>query len=350
MTSTDLVPYRGGGNQRSTAWAQLPDDERRRRAMVAAQLHDADALWTLTEDCMRQQGRKGARVSASTLERYRSCLVPPTENTKTKRGQNRRDHSLPLLVAWSQENLLHPSRNAGVSWARQLEALGLTTSTVRIYLAAAKALYAGLRTAGATTADPFKDVHPAPDPIPRHEKRQPYELDEGRLAGEITQLIAASEDELRLVVLLGAHAGLRISEMCDLTWADIGRRALTVQSGKGGKKRTVPLSRTLRAELDALHARTPSGYPRRVDGTTQYDWVLPWESRGQIEYRVKRLCARAGVTYRAVHALRHSFATLLYEQSDLQTAQRTLGHSDISTTTVYVAYSDKKGRMAIEKW
>jgi len=352
--TTALVPYRGDGNDRSTAWAALPEDERRRRAMEAAQLHDADALWILTEDCLRQQGRKGARLSASTLERYRSCLVPPTINTETTRGQNRRDRSLPLLMAWTTQNLLRPGRDAGLSWVRQLEARGLTTSTVRIYVAAAKALYVGLRIAGATTADPFKDVHPAPDPVPRHEKRQPYELDEVTLdgmdvEGEVKQLLAASEDELRLVVLLGAHAGLRVAEMIDLRYEDIGRRDLVVRSGKGGRRRTVPLSPTLRQELDRQKARTPRGYPRKVEGETRYSWVLPWETRGKIEYRIKRLCQKAGVTYRAVHALRHSFATWLTEQSDLQTTQNILGHSSITTTTVYAHWSDKKGRRAIER-
>ena len=352
--TTALVPYRGDGNDRSTAWATLPQDERRRRAMEAAQLHDTEALWALTEDCLRQQGRKGARLSASTLERYRSCLVPPTINTETTRGQNRRDRSLPLLVAWTTQNLLRPSRDAGLSWVRQLEAKGLTTSTVRIYVAAAKALYVGLRIAGATTADPFKDVHPAPDPVPRHEKRQPYEpaevtLDGRVVEGEVKQLLAASEDELRLVVLLGAHAGLRVAEMSDLRYEDIGRRDLVVRSGKGGRRRTVPLSPTLRQELDRQKARTPRGYPRLVEGETRYGWVLPWETRGKIEYRIKRLCQETGVPYKAVHALRHSFATWITGETDLQTAQNMLGHSSITPPTVDAPWSDTKGRRALAR-
>src|SRR5262249_31285668 len=71
-----LVPYRGEANERSAAWAQLPDDERRRRAVAAAQQHDAAALWTLTEDRLRLQGRKGPKVSVRTVESYRVCLVP----------------------------------------------------------------------------------------------------------------------------------------------------------------------------------------------------------------------------------------------------------------------------------
>jgi integrase/recombinase XerC len=138
--------------------------------------------------------------------------------------------------------------------------------------------------------------------------------------------------------------------MIDLRWADIGRRDLTVQAGKGGKKRTVPLSRTLRLELEQARAHAPRGYPRKIDGADTWGYVLPWNTRGKIEYRMERLCARAGVPYRAVHALRHSFGTLFYQQADLQTAQRILGHSSISTTTVYTHWSDRKGRTAIERW
>jgi len=135
---------------------------------------------------------------------YRTKIVPPAPTT-TKRGQHQRDRALPLLVAWARENLLRPSRHAGATWVRQLEARGCATATVRVYVAAAKALYAGLRLAGATEVDPFRDVHPAVDPTPRHEKRGPYDMTGDAGGDEITTLLAAAEDPaLRLVILLGA--------------------------------------------------------------------------------------------------------------------------------------------------
>ncbi len=132
------------GVERAAAWAQLPDDERKRRAMAAARDHDAEALWALTEDVLRLQGLRGGKVRLSTLATYRTKIVPPSP-ASTKRGQHQRDRALPLLVAWTRENLLRPSRHAGATWVRQLEARGCATATVRIYIAAAKALYGGFR-------------------------------------------------------------------------------------------------------------------------------------------------------------------------------------------------------------
>jgi len=350
MESTALVPYIGVGVERATAWAQLPDDERKRRAMAAARDHDAGALWALTEDVLRLQGLKGGKVQLSTLATYRTKIVPPAP-ASTKRGQHQRDRALPLLVAWARENLLRPSRHAGATWVRQLEARGCATATVRIYIAAAKALYAALRLAGATEVDPFRDVHPAVDPTPRHEKRAPYDMTGDAGGDEITTLLAAAEDPaLRLVVLLGAQAGLRVSEMIALCWADIGARSLTVVSGKGGKRRSVALSGTLRVALGEEHRRQPQGYLHSTEGVMMPGHVLPWDTRGKIEYRLEQLCDRAEVPYRsrAVHGMRHSFATWLTGRTDLQTTQHMLGHSSITTTQIYAHWSDKKGRTAIE--
>ena len=50
----------------------------------------------------------------------------------------------------------------------------MSSATVRVYLAGAKALYAALRWSGATESAPFTDVKVAVDKTPAWEKREAY--------------------------------------------------------------------------------------------------------------------------------------------------------------------------------
>lgn len=314
--ATEIVPYSSGDSvERASAWADLSDDERRRRAVAAAQAHDAPTLCDLAEDWLTLYGKKGATVSPLTRRQYRA-------NTTA------------LIEAWRGENLLHPGRMAGTRWLRQMEARGYKPNTIRTYLAAARALYAALRVAGATAADPFKDLHPASDPVPAWEKRAPY------TDAEVERLLRAAEGDEKIMVLLGAHAGLRVADMLSLTWEDVSltRGTLTVQSGKGGKKRTITLSGTLRAALA----------DGKEHGTRVR--VLPWTYQVALWREMARLCQIAGVENRGLHALRHSFGTRAYRDTDLQTTQRLLGHSSIETTTVYAKHNEERGRAALEQW
>jgi integrase len=164
----------------------------------------------LTDAHLTLYGRAGATVSRSTRRNYRQGVVA-------------------LVAAWRQENLLRPRRDAGALWLRTMEDAGLKPPTMTARLAGARALYAALRWAGATEADPLRDAHPQRDLVPAWEKRKPYDPD------EVRRLVATAHGDDLALVLLGAHTGLRVSEMLALRWADvaIGQRELLVRKGKG---------------------------------------------------------------------------------------------------------------------
>ena len=140
--------------QRTRELADLQEDDLRRYAAEAARDRDGPALWALTEAHLTLHGSAGSRVSSHTLRAYRHAVGA-------------------LLSDWSGENLLRPSRNAGVLWVRELEGR-YKTATVRVYLSGAKALYAALRWSGASEAVPFADVKVAVDKTPAWEKRDAY--------------------------------------------------------------------------------------------------------------------------------------------------------------------------------
>jgi len=318
--STALVVHDGADPvDRARTWSTMPDDERRRRAVAAAHAREVATLQDLAEAWLVLHGKAGATVSAYTRRNYR--------------------HGVRTLVeAWREENLLHPRRAAAALWLRQLEAAGLKPATVQIRLSAARSLYSALRWAAATDADPFETVRPAPDKTPRWEKRHPYRPE------EIEALLRVADHEERVLILLAAHAGLRVSECLALRRADVSpaRRELVVQAGKGRRRRTVPLSASLVTALQAAQARD--------DADPLY--VLPYRSAFPARQRLKRLARAAGVPYRGVHAFRHACGTRLVKQmnGDLEAAARLLGHSSIETTRVYVKWSDDRLRETVGAW
>jgi len=323
MTGTALTLFTGGDPlDRATYWAGLAPDVRRRRAVKAAHEQDAATLWELALVALTLRGKAGATVSPYTVRNYKQGIDT-------------------LLGAWGEENLLRPGRDAATVWVRGMEARGVAPSTIRIRLAAARTLYRGLRWAGAVESDPFADARAVSDKTAPWDKRKPYTEE------ELATLLAYTRDYKRAVdralLLLGAHAGLRLAEMTDLRWHDIdlASRELTVRSGKGGKLRRVVMGTTLTAALEALGtARDPEVY------------VLPFRAPIRAQERMRRLCARAGVAYRGVHALRHSCGTRLVRESkgNLELAASHLGHSNIQTTRAYSHWADEALTQSVGRW
>ncbi len=79
---------------------------------------------------------------------------------------------------------------------------------------------------------------------------------------EVAALLQAATDPAdRVLVLLGAHAGLPAQECADLRWADVhlARRDLVVRHDKGRRQRVVALSATSRQAVQSL-SRREDGY------------------------------------------------------------------------------------------
>ncbi len=322
---TDLVKAVGSSLvERTRAVADLAEDELRRFAMEAARDRDASALWALTEAHLTLHGSSGSRVSSHTLAAYRRAVGV-------------------LLNDWQSKNLLRPGRNAGVLWVRDLEAREpskgnndtMSPATVRVYLAGAKALYAALRWSGATDVAPFTDVKPAVDKTPAWEKREAY------TATEIHWLERVSDGYTLYIVLLGAHAGLRVSEMTALRWQDVNlsEGALKVVVGKGGKTARVYLTPTLTSALEATPLEQRIGY------------VLPCRSRQAVYERLASVCRQARVTFKGVHALRHASGTRLREETgDLALVADHLRHASLDTARGYAKANNMQLKRALGEW
>ena len=142
----------------------------------------------------------------------------------------------------------------------------------------------------------------------------------------------------RCMISLVYSAGLRRSELLNLTPKDINSETMSVRiMGKGKKCRYSLLSPKL---LEGLRLYFREYRPKK--------WLFEGETPG-VQYSasalvkvLKEAAQRAGIKHRVhVHMLRHSFATHLLEQgTDLHTIQELLGHNDIKTTAIYLHTSN----------
>ena len=322
-SSLEVMVYRLDLQAGAQALAGLDGAELRRRAVQAARDQDEASLWELLEAHLILNGLSGAKASPHTLRAYRKGLTTFLE-----------------FAAAAGVQLLRPRPNHGVAYARWLEGQGYSTSTVRVRLAAARKLFAALRWAGATDATPFADVRAAPDPVPRTEKRRPY------TDSEIELLLKASDPEEKVILLLGAHAGLRVSEIAGLQRADVhleGETPHLIVTGKRQKRQSVPLSRSLHQALAHWLAATSGVGPQ----------VISARKVSYVQERIRALCARTGVPYsrRQVHGLRHSAGTRVYaETGDILAVRDHLRHADITSSEIYVEYARQGRKSVVGEW
>ncbi len=145
-------------------------------------------------------------------------------------------------------------------------------------------------------------------------------------------------------------AGLRKQELLNLKFTDIDIENLTifVRQGKGNKDRLVPISYTLAQSLKKYQEER-----KRLSKTNPEFFSSLRLNCGLTENGLKRLVdqmrASSGITFTA-HKLRHTFATLMLEGGcDIYSLSKMMGHSDIKTTTIYLAASAEHLRSQMTK-
>ena len=141
----------------------------------------------------------------------------------------------------------------------------------------------------------------------------------------------------RLIIEMALGTGLRVSELANLKVDDIhirkGQYSLTVNNGKGGKHRVVGFNNKLKTLIQEYldYRKSMSSYlfaSERGEKMTRF-------GVGRV---FKTMASKACLDSKhSIHTLRHTYATNLYKASgyNLRMVQKQLGHSSITTTTVY---------------
>ncbi len=158
---------------------------------------------------------------------------------------------------------------------------------------------------------------------------------------KLLQWCRKHDPELFRLAIIAGNTGLRVRELANLAWADIGETLkVTAKPGwspKDYEERSIPLSAIARNVLD------------RQRRTALSVWVFP-RSDGErygrgLDLRMVRAFKRAGLGSGGFHRLRHTFATRAAESGmDGATLQKLLGHADLRTTQKYISVSPEHVR------
>lgn len=168
-------------------------------------------------------------------------------------------------------------------------------------------------------------------PRPKKEKRIPtvFTMEE---CNEVFQTIENPKHKLALMIAYGA--GLRVSEVANMKWADIlfKEQKIHIKDAKGKKDRIVmlPLSLLMMLEnYEALYRKGEYVFEGQIKG-------MPY-STSSVEKVMSTAIEQSGMSKKgSVHSLRHSFATHLLDAGiDIRYVQELLGHKDIRTTMIY---------------
>ncbi|MDI9496730.1 MAG: tyrosine-type recombinase/integrase [Bacillota bacterium] len=184
---------------------------------------------------------------------------------------------------------------------------------------------------------------------------------------EIKTLVESiGNKKLKYIVIFALLTGLRQGEILALDRKDIindksiVRVNKTLRSvktfGEDGKnhyelkttkpksrtsRREVPLPAALKVELRKLEILVAEEKLRLGEAYTSNSLLFPSETGTYIDAKNlrrswKRALENANIPYRKFHALRHTYATRLFENNtSILTVSRLLGHSSIKTTEIY---------------
>lgn len=162
---------------------------------------------------------------------------------------------------------------------------------------------------------------------------------------QIKQLYSVTENHKeRAILSLFYGCGLRRSEGVDLQVNDLNfsQGLLFVRSGKGNKRRVVPLSKKVKQDLQN-YLLLERGYQSK----SSYFLVNTLQEKttgGSCNKILKDLLARCLLPKEiSLHSLRHSIAThLLENEVSLEYVRNFLGHTSLETTQIYTQVSPQK--------
>lgn len=223
-----------------------------------------------------------------------------------------------------------------IHYLKQLKEEGKSSKTSVRHLSSIRSFHQFLLREKVTTDDPSWNIE-----TQKTERTLPKVLS----LGEVEKLLDTPNqhtpfdyrDKAMLELLYAT--GIRVSEMLDLTLADVHLTMGFIRCfGKGRKERIVPIGEAAASAIEEYIEKGRSKLLKKQPSDALFlNHHGKKMSRQGFWKNLKKRAIEAGIQKELTpHTLRHSFATHLLENgADLRAVQEMLGHADISTTQIY---------------
>lgn len=263
------------------------------------------------------------KLSKNTLESYQRDILQYQEYLEEKKINYKEVNN---------ENVL--------GYLDYLKDLDKKASTISRHLASIRLFYQYLLKNKIVKEDPTKGIQ-----SPKIEKKAPSVLSSQEVSLLLEQPNGEGLKSIRDKAMLEvAYAtGMRVTEIISLNVSDIDIESSLVTCKNENKQRIIPLGKL---SLSALKEYMTIARPNMIKDDNETALFVNVNGKRLTRQGfwkiIKFYKEQAHITKDITpHVLRHSFAThLLQNGADLKSIQTMLGHSDISSTQVYMQFQD----------
>lgn len=191
--------------------------------------------------------------------------------------------------------------------------------------------------------------------LPKRDKKLPIVLSQEEMIEILDGIIVcdAISSRNRCMVELLYATGMRISELLNLTLKDLNIKMGFIKViGKGNKERMIPIGSCVGEILEQYINDYRAEFNIKNDSLLFFNKHGQRLSREEFYSILQTIVNSTSITKKvSPHTFRHTFATHLLENgADLRSIQELLGHSDISTTTIYTHISNQKIRSEYQQF
>jgi site-specific recombinase XerD len=210
---------------------------------------------------------------------------------------------------------------------------GKKPATVNRRLVALQRFYQWAQKQGHTTNNPFESLEGVR--VKQQQGIAPKWLDPHQQMALLRAVRKGKSSRDLAIIELLMKTGLRVSELIDLTLADVelAERAgkVIVREGKGGKYREVPLSKEVRYALETYLQQRSEDESQRLFLGQRGPLNVPG-----VQYLMAKYAYQARLQDVTPHSLRHTFGKNLVDAGvSLEQVAALLGHESLDTVMIY---------------